>query len=275
MLKRYYIKNDHVFKLDYGPKSQDFPNILTACFIGPFNLLNEYDLTPGYESIDSVLHECPISVFYVQINSLKKHKNDKYTEVHLTLFSKQKTQNRQVIAKLREVNGSSFWELNKCVNALNLYIDNDNKLEELDDQLFTPMLSFDKLTVSQILKWVNQLKMDFFENCQSRVGKDNYYWNEVEIKNLPDNRYFVTCLHALLTATNHFEWVYGDYNIIGLEYRRTAAYSSSHPRRIIAHDEIEELIIKDLIKINILNHFKFEIEVDERLKCEPPLADNV
>jgi len=261
------------FQLHYGGEFQ-YPksSCLTPVFKCEINNGNNYILLPGYLSINNEFYSCPISTNHVQLNNILYYRigNQQYVESVLQIFSfNYKSFRNIVIKQYSNYLGSGVvnpMNLNKIVNTLNLYIANLNDIEMIDENLLQNDFNLKILDSEYILSTINKLEFIFFSNDQVRVGKDNAYWNEIEVSCLPKNKYILQIFEDIINKSNIVNRITLIKDTFHLIYNHDYAWSPTNGRLQIKSDNIKALEIKDILKYNILKSFDFIQERNERLK---------
>jgi hypothetical protein len=233
-----------------------------------YSLLNdEVQLVPGYQTFDKKFYPCPLLVWYIQINELQLSVEDKYQyKASIVVFSKDFAQHKQLDIKVYSNSGAGILgKLNYYINALNRYVEYDNDVNLLDSSIFKERINFTNLDERALFEIVNQLSFRYYENCLVRVGKDNLFWSEIEITNLPQSNYLRKCFLDILTNGQIINSAKYDLEkgFILIEYGREYAYSPSQNRKEVEVDKRKELEIKDFIKYKLQNVFDPVIEMNE------------
>tara|TARA_R110002050_G_scaffold201841_1_gene336958 strand:+ start:10022 stop:10867 length:846 start_codon:yes stop_codon:yes gene_type:complete len=191
----YFIDNFSIlgkFFAHYGPLKGD--NLM----LHPVYKLMEGNIyQPGYRDVNSQFFACPLLIHYVQLDKIlnipKVSKNPFdyfYMEMHFRLFNNDHTELRNGIIRLfqKGASGLSFQNFNDRINLLNRYVANGNNMHEVDfNKLGSNLPQIQDKSI--ILKVLNNLDIRFYENSKYRTYKDNLYWVEAEIRNLPNQNY--------------------------------------------------------------------------------------
>jgi hypothetical protein len=275
--QKYILVNDPQllgeFYLHYGSIS-DNPNNTCLRAVFKIDLLSkdQYNYVPGYKTYSQDFYPCPISALYTQINRLESRidNEEKIVRANIVVFSKDyKNQKIIEITSKSQIYGSgtvSIMSLNPIINTLNNYISEDNNLELLDETIFNKKLNLSALDSNELLTTINNLDFKFYSNSLNRVGKDNYFWTEIEIINLPESKYLRLLFEQILS--NGFDNVsYQDKERhIFLECGKETSYSPSHRRQETELNDIVVQRIKDFLKVNLYNYYNSNSEINERLK---------
>lgn len=146
----------------------------------------------------------------------------------------------------------------KLINAVNLYIENNHSINELKQIIIS---KGKKIGISNIVicKTINALEFTFFENSAlvSAAGKDNKFWNELEIRSLPSNIYLYDLIVSILEGRYGDDLkIRSDYLLI--KYDHTSGYTPTSPRKQISFDKELHLKITDILKIGIATKYNEE-----------------
>lgn len=261
------------FYLHYGG-AYDHPR--NSCLRPVFSIekkeINHSQLIAGFLSINNEFFKCPFSIFYVQINSIESYQKDDKELINssLIVFSKDFSHNRTIVVQLESDSiGSGVvnpMNLNEIINSINLYIERENDLDVLNEDIFIGNFNLKTLNQNQIADYINQLKFNFFVNCRARVGKDNVFWDEVEIGNVPKNKYIISLFEEILNKANIFDSISINDSIFLAKYNKDYAYSRSHYREKTSDNPEKINEIKDTLKLKIYSLIDLEKEKNERMK---------
>lgn len=227
----------------------------------------EIHLRPGYLTYSKEFHPCPLVALNVQINDVEILESNNIVIARLVLFSKSLKEQRVL-----EINSNSRFPgaINQLVNLLNSYVNAGNDISLLNELMLNNHIGLRPINKQQLLSNINQISVIFFENSQSRVGKDNVFWSEIELSNLPENRYLTQAIVKLLSADNEFDNVHyrPEQNLIIVSFGHTNAYSPHTGRIECEVEPNQDQNIKDLMKLNLLKFFDTDLELYSRLKLE-------
>ncbi|MBB6271823.1 hypothetical protein HDF26_002280 [Pedobacter cryoconitis] len=253
------------FNLSYG--SARWYGCLMPCIRSEIITKEDYILTPGYQTKKGDFYPCPISACYVQITSVeKKYENyNSWFLVKIIVFSSTFETSKELIIKTKNNLSNEIPNLNIFVNSLNRYVDSKNSISELRE--FIEIEHVSTTNPTRLLYHINNLKIKNFENSQSRVGKDNYFWSESEIRNLPASKYIRNLLVRCLEKSKSFDRISIGLDMIYIEYDRDSAWAPSHGRKEIGN-EGSNFLIQDAIKINILSEYSASDEIQYQLKAD-------
>lgn len=229
-------------------------------------------LQSGYLTSENEFFICPLSVFFVQISLLKTYRENhtEHVECDLTVFSKDFEKCRTIEVKLNShyvgTNVVGPYSINDVINTINQYVNLGNDIELLDETLFQNDFNTWIIQDKSIIEYINNLEFKFFANSQSRVGKDNSFWGEIEISNLPESKYIKLLFKEIISKSSVVERIDFQNDIMLAIYDSDNCYCSSHDREEIQFDELKAIEIKDSLKVNIKSNFNKLEERNERLK---------
>lgn len=232
---------------------------------------NHFYFNPGYKSYDDKYFQCPISAIYTQLNFIEiiNDENTSKLKAELVVFCKnfKKTRILSINSTLSNLgNGTVFnpMRLNGVINIINSYIYAGYEIDLLNIEYIEKKLEVPRLYPSDLLSIINELKFEFFSNDRIRVGKDNHFWEEVEISNLPSD-YLSNLFVSILSNSNILDTCrLNDSGIIGT-YHHHNAWCGSDGRIPIGFDKSKVEEIKDYLKMNILEVYDPTTDINERL----------
>mgnify|MGYP003620211497 CR=1 FL=1 len=199
-----YIYIDNCFELGkfyahYGHRNHS--SIMQPVFkIVSNENLNKYELVAGYLDNNENFYNCPLVVHHLKIKYYSithVSNNGKFSnEISITLFIEIYDLD-YLFSKELEINicenkftSIDFMRFNPIINYLNLFINSGRKINELNVNILANFYP-ESNSIENIIGLINNLEMLVFEDSQSRVGKDNRFWEDLEIRNLPENSYFI------------------------------------------------------------------------------------
>ncbi|WP_445736805.1 hypothetical protein [Mariniflexile sp.] len=236
---------------------------------------SKLNYTPGYLTAEKIFYPCPISVMYVLIKSLSFHSSNT-SEFTIVVYSKN-FEEKKVLTINNNHSYDVLSDIIHIVNILNLYIDHENELKDLDENILQKKNSIDYLTEDNIIALIEKLNFNFFIDGQRRIGKDDTEWNELEIGNLPKSFYIRNLFFKILekkhvgTFTIASEKVTLKSSLIHIEYdynHTPYTIVGYNGRKKIEPDTSVTNHIKDILKFNICQLFDEKIEICERIKIE-------
>lgn len=189
------------FYANYG-EVKPIQGILKPCFQISSEKKMEH-LKPGYLTSNGFI-ECPLAIFYIELFSVKVIRIDYpigMVKVELEFSIYNKSYKNFIRVKITdESHGNNFMIMNTAINTLNRFVDSNNDIGTLNlnsREIFHPH----NIKKDHLINLVNELKMEFYENSLNRIGRDDSFWDECEIRNLPKQRYlktiFINCLKKL------------------------------------------------------------------------------
>ncbi len=136
--------------------------------------------------------------------------------------------------------------INEIINVLNEYVENDNDIYQIDEiKLMNE--NIEKYSPNVVIEIINELEFEYYTNDQTRIGKDNYFWSEIDVLNLPKNSYLKNLLIETIKEIDIIERAKIDGNNLLLIYESSYAYCKSSGRI----KEKENLKMTNSIKDNL------------------------
>ena len=223
----------------------------------------------GYIDIDTNFKEFPIEVNYIQLEKINRFIDSSCfrvnLEVYFRIYNKEKSKYRNIVFCYDE-NYMSFDLLELVVNILNYYIDKNNNIDDLDINKLNSnyIRNYDN---DIIFRCINELKLDSYDNSLSRVGRDNYFWEETEIRNLPESNYLrKLIITSLKKQCKRIEST--KYGLI-ITFETESNWSPSQPRKKSENQLKKETEIKGYLMIDVaISYFHNDYLVDLILKSE-------
>lgn len=226
---------------------------------------------PGFIS-NNKFYKCPLPVFYVEIISITEEKAyttsrlDKIIKIELNIYDKEFNNFINITITNKE-SSISFMLINKLVNNLNKYIvsGNDIKLIDLNSKELFHNQKRDLFFLRNI---VHKMEFDFYENSQNRPGRDDKFWNELEIRNLPTNNYLNKLFKYVfknLCSSSEIT----DYGILLIDLKGIGVpnnYNSSFGRRKFENEEYSKNYIIESILMYLAIEYNDETYQIERMK---------
>jgi hypothetical protein len=225
-------------------------------------------LKPGYIDREDNFYQCPLMVFFVQINEIvqrERYKKDypgrlleeKTINLDINLFSDDHSKMiREKISFSENSHSLSFMSCNGIINRLNEYVNSGRPINKINfghfDIYHPQRYKYSKMKGRErIIDVIDDLEVIFFSNSRNRVGKENHFWKEAEIRNLPDDRYFKNLIKSqILNQCRKIEET--EYGLF-VQFEIRSQWCGRFPRKKIedSHDLIQKL--KDLLKIDMAN----------------------
>ncbi|MBN1112903.1 MAG: hypothetical protein JXA53_08315 [Bacteroidales bacterium] len=220
--------------------------------------LKQSKLIPGYLDRNKTFFECPIIVFYIKITGINLElpsKEDYYSSncklkkisISLEIFDKEFTNSIQYdIVKSYYYNTVEILLFNDSINMLNEYIESGRDI----NKLCLKGSGFSKTRLDHraiILNAVQQLTFEVYEDSSTCVGKDNVFWTELVVSNLPNNSYLkeliITCLAKQGVG------IKSEKSSVSVILLRYTVWTASYKRRLIPDYNVAEII--DFLKLDM------------------------
>lgn len=178
-----FLNVDHLGKLSMVYRSQISSAIIHPVLLESY-LEEQSTYNPGYLDINGNFYSCPICIFFIQINKIIQYPNVRTNiEIQANIYNKDFSHYRTEVIKVKAHSS----QIPRILNAINIFIDRDNQLENLDIKNVYPIRRYD--TEKIVISGIDHLKLNFFENSRYVPRKDNVFWVEVEVRNIPSDRY--------------------------------------------------------------------------------------
>lgn len=136
-------------------------------------------------------------------------------EISFDVYSKDFSENKDIRFEV-DLNYNNIPQINlicDTINWLNLYVDNENNICELNH--FFPIDKINDYLKDRnygiiynkqiILETISNLEFEYFSNGIYRPRKDDDFWNEIEISNLPKNKYLKELIQKTLKDSGYKE----------------------------------------------------------------------
>lgn len=178
--------------------------------------VDAYELETGFLDPKRDFFSCPFSVNYVSFCSIIQfekmngiYSNGTTVLFKLDVYNKDYKENISINFEISNPTGVhlDFMIANKYINFLNLYIHNNNDLQEIDIQRLKKG-QFHLMSISWYIRKVLDLEFKFVRHSQNRVGKDNHFWTETIVSNLPDDKYFKNLIMENLKSSRDSSYGY-------------------------------------------------------------------
>ena len=233
-------------------------------------------LTAG-KIVNNTFDECEVTFFYVTICKIHidiiSNPNQVYSNtVRITCPFSVKDKNNvkvehNVIWETAVYVTRSASELVGMINAINRFVENGGSASNLN---WNELINVARCLYPQsapknnihrtIINIVDRLEIRSFQDSLSRVGRDNTFWNETYISNLPNNIYHRKLLYDSLA--NLFPNIdnirYETTGSIYIESDRESYYGNATERHEISGVFQNEL--KEMLKIEIALNYNSEKE---------------
>lgn len=242
------------FYAHHGPR--ELTDELTAVFKRELIADKKTKLVPGfYNPKTTNFIEAPIEQFYVRLYEIVQEESMKQGCYNVILTVKLDILNKikQVVYSdtlTFEKEGSfTFMFFNDFVNYINKYIESGNEISDINFQSINPY-SFRESKKEEFI--YELIKMDFkaFDCSRNNPGKDNSFWTEIELRNLPKNKYVRSLIETCLKKQGRIEQT--DFGIL-LSLPSDRAWAPSFSRK--SSDDSDD-IIKQVYSILLLDFGK-------------------
>ncbi len=207
-----------------------------------------YNLNPGLLDRHGNFYPCSMVLDFVEVKSIEQEERtffSRNSEIKATatiiLHAKDLTESREMRFTIKR-SGGYLW-LGGVVNFFNKYIEKGFDLNAIDTERIgniliaggylslTSLKEFKGISRGVISTLVESLVIQYFANSMTRVGKDNWFWTEVEMSDLPSDQYLFDLL------LNAVELVYGHVShnaekgmLMFRSGRTESVYTASHER---------------------------------------------
>ncbi len=156
---------------------------------------------------------------------------------------------------------SGLWKIARIIDCLNIYIKEGFDIDTLDSILFESPILLDSIN---FISLINNLQFKFDAHTICNVGKDDQYWEEITISNLPMNNYISKLFVSILHKYGSLDASLNSTNDIRIKYNRDSGYCSFGCGEL-PFDEKMANNIKDLLKLNIKEYFDEHKEIVDRM----------
>jgi len=241
------------FYAHYAPRKNSA--IMQPVFkIATLEKLKGYELQAGYLDNKENFFICPLNIHFLKIKKyeiIREWVKEKFANkisiiLYLDIFELDYMNSieHEIIIWEYEYHHIDFMRFNSIINYLNLYIQSGRKISELDINIldkFHPQLN----SMDEIIYAVNKLEMRVFEDSQNRTGKDNRFWTDLEIRNLPKNNYLTQLIIESLKKLNLSCYI-RDFGL-SIELCSDYIWSPSFHRREL--QDYDTTLIRDQLKV--------------------------
>lgn len=223
------------------------------------------DLITGYLS-EEKFYECPLLVFYCEFSkfSIIDQRYDSSFSFDLKIYDKKFLNSRKLKFhyKFSSLNISHLFNI---INIINEYIDKENDINLLEPDKIN---IYSGLCQSSFIEFstIDKLEFKHFANSRNRVGKDNVFWSEIEIRNLPNNSYIRSLLFNSLKEIKFIFRLKDQKDFFIMELEEEYAYTSSFNRYECAPDVENENLIRNYLKIFMYNNYNYKEHYFSKMK---------
>ncbi|MCB0736030.1 MAG: hypothetical protein KDC92_00860 [Bacteroidetes bacterium] len=209
-----------------------------------------FDFKTGYLSSNYDFIPCPHLMGYVEFEQLKFAPSHS-TKCHLiaTIYEHEFSIKRNLDIRVPMYWFSDydfdFTPLEKILYRLNTFLAKEGKCDSVSSDLnttYNEIEIFNRLGLESTFRsFLNRLKIDVFYNNLYRVGKDNFYWKEVEIQLTKTDSYFLKIFERILASWKRFNKIISfsdEILIIQIDFDPNGASCSG--RQSYSIDELRE-----------------------------------
>jgi hypothetical protein len=201
---------------------------------------NIFELTTGYLTQDKTFYRTPIKIGNVVLSSLRVSREQKghLSEINFSVDVYDKYYNKRTITIDDEIE-DIIEVIETIIKRLNIAVSQGYHVKYLNES-FINLLYRSEVFFEADLK---SIEYRLFENSgTNRPGKDNTFWYEIEIKNLPKSRYLVFLIRESLSLDNSIDSL--DDNSIVIRTNFHDAFSRAIERTEISDDHTLDLTKK-------------------------------
>lgn len=149
-----------------------------------------------------------------------------------------------------------LYPLFKLIKLINDFFNDGYLQESFDEKKLINYKANSKIDDDSWLKIINDFNYKQYENGYSRVGKDDVFWDEIEITNIPNNFYLID--HIIECIRKHVydvRDVVFEKNKIITKYNQHYAYSPAPRERILSKNQPPKELFNSQILLNIKEGF--------------------
>lgn len=220
------------------------------------NSENKLLLQAGYIDRETNFFLCPITIFYLSIYDINYNASSQIFETSVKVFDKNIVQYKikKIYGKDGDSIQGSLHNLIKILNLLNIYIEKERNVDEIIFEKIRRRNLYYKSKSDIILEAVNGLSIQFFETGIYVPQKDNSFFIDAEIANLPNNQYLKQLLHNYLLSANTTSIIEIDDSFI-IVYQAERYALPGFSRRYAEENESLVSNLKDKFKIDLAQNF--------------------
>jgi len=234
------------------------------------NNTDVFNLHPGYIDIEDTFFHCPLEIFFIQlINITQEEKKVNFrsycrVEASLKVFSKDFSYHRVFNIHFEKENSSllRYSILDKVINITNEYIFSGRELNKLNIEQINLTNPIPKNRL-QLIRIVEDLVFDFYEDSMSRVGKDNSFWIEAEVRNLPEDRYLNNLIVENLEKQNK-KIKRTDYGLL-FTVEQYSEYSPANGRKKLGVNIKSDETIKKNLMLDVVFSYNIKEHLFEQI----------
>jgi len=152
--------------------------------------------------------------------------------------------------------------LDKVINITNEYIFSGRELNKLNIEQINLTNPIPKNRL-QLIRIVEDLVFDFYEDSMSRVGKDNSFWIEAEVRNLPEDRYLNNLIVENLEKQNK-KIKRTDYGLL-FTVEQYSEYSPANGRKKLGVNIKSDETIKKNLMLDVVFSYNIKEHLFEQI----------
>ncbi|MBG8555010.1 hypothetical protein [Hymenobacter guriensis] len=227
-------------------------------------------LLPGYLDKD-IFYPCPLRIMYMKLYQITQQQSGEgYTrrtsvEAQIEVYDQSLANHisHRLVLTNTGSTGLDYMQFNRIFNLINLYVDAGNPLEQLNLDAFTQYEPRED-DRSTLLRAINSLQFEFFENSRNVVGKDNFFWEEAEVRAVTNDPYLQKIILDGLRKNCESLYVKDDHLLLTFAHDR--AYSPSFSRRKMESRPGGDSSIKDNVKFELAKMYDSRTHLLSKLK---------
>lgn len=268
------------FSVHYG-SIYDHPNYSCLRPVLKYSILEKdaqllkVSFTPGFLGVDKIFYECPFSVFYCQLEKVfeteesSEHSGSKKLTMDVSLkvfdktFKDHQTLKGQFVGHDR--NRVDIMKMNTIINLINHYVNSGNDIKKINpEKLFSKSLQGHDRDF--LLTQINALEFAFFSNDQNRVGKDNNFWEEIEIRNLPNDPFLRELVCNSLKKIKVVDSFQDKQDFALVKYGNSSGYCPADGRKAIDVDIHMRDLVKDHLKLIMVADYDPQADLFQQIQ---------
>ena len=220
----------------------------------------QFTLTPGFVDLQERFFQISFAHFYVQLHKIVQidppsGSRNVVLNISLTIYSQDYRDFFDIDLEIEGYQPLDFMKVNEIVNIICKYVSSGRNIHQLD----TDKLSKQRYAMNDkyiIIETVENLKIQFYENSISRVGKDNLFLTEAQIWNLPSDKYLSklieNSLSKIYTKAQRVE------DKLKFTLRSYHAYEAAHEISLLEDSQSEEREVKEKLKMEMAINYNSE-----------------
>jgi hypothetical protein len=221
----------------------------------------EFRLKSGYLTFDNRFIETPIKIQYIIVDTIickqvlntwnytglkTSHYEDRF-DVTFHLYNINYSDKVEI--ELKEL--TSPHEIGSYFNALNISIHRGKQIRDFEKGRINELTK--EFSFPSFVALVNKLEFKVYENSVSRPGKDNYFWEEIEIINPNFHSYIKTLVIDSLRSENFSNQKFDSVSFVEekivIHTHQSSAWSASFQRREVSDNESMNNLTKQIARL--------------------------